>query len=183
MPALKARGYEGLDNPAALPTEPVRTAALYDGPDYDPLPVLDRVVKGLSKNSKGYFLMFEWDMHTANPKLGLSRAIVMDALVKRATEIAGPDTLIIFSADHSFDLRIRGGKRGESLVTNLDEKGVPLPGTKPALRMDNAHSGEDVLVTAQGPGSSSVRGCIANTDLFVIMMTAYGWSQTQAHIP
>ncbi|MFA5264590.1 MAG: alkaline phosphatase [Opitutaceae bacterium] len=177
VPALRARGYDVVETPSELPQEPVRSVALYDGPDYDPLPVLERIVKGLSKNTKGYFLMLEWDMHTDNPKRGLDRAIVMDALVKRATEIAGPDTLIIFTADHSFDLRIRGGRKGEPLLANLDEKGAPAPGTKPALRIDPSHTGEDVLVAAQGPGAERVRGCIANTDLFDIMMSAYGWNE------
>jgi alkaline phosphatase len=30
--------------------------------------------------------------------------------------------------------------------------------------MDNGHTGEEVLVAAQGPGAERVRGYIANTD-------------------
>jgi alkaline phosphatase len=41
--------------------------------------------------------------------------------------------------------------------------------------MENGHSGEEVLVAAQGPGAQRVRGYMANTDLFRVMMAAYGW--------
>jgi alkaline phosphatase len=33
-----------------------------------------------------------------------------------------------------------------------------------------------VLVAAQGPGAQRVRGFLSNTDLFHIMMAAYGWT-------
>jgi len=34
-----------------------------------------------------------------------------------------------------------------------------------------------VVVAAQGPGARRVRGFIANTDLFRIMLAAYGWKE------
>ncbi len=40
-----------------------------------------------------------------------------------------------------------------------------------------AHTGEEVLVAAQGPGAERVRGYLANTDLFGIMMDALGWKR------
>jgi alkaline phosphatase len=43
------------------------------------------------------------------------------------------------------------------------------------VRRDDDHTGEDVLVAAQGPGAERVRGLLSNTDLFQIMMAAYGW--------
>jgi alkaline phosphatase len=46
--------------------------------------------------------------------------------------------------------------------------------------MDDGHTGEEVVVAAQGPGAGRVRGFIANTDLFHIMMAAYGWKETPA---
>ena len=42
--------------------------------------------------------------------------------------------------------------------------------------MDNGHSGEEVLAAAQGPGADRVRGYLSNTDLFRVMMSAFGWS-------
>lgn len=46
---------------------------------------------------------------------------------------------------------------------------------KADIRMENGHTGEGVLVAAQGPGAERVHGFLANTELFHIMMTAYGW--------
>jgi len=31
------------------------------------------------------------------------------------------------------------------------------------------------MVAAQGPGAERVRGVLSNTDLFEIMLSAYGW--------
>lgn len=50
----------------------------------------------------------------------------------------------------------------------------------PSLRMDNGHTGEEVLAAAQGPGAERVRGFMANTDLFRVMMAAYGWVASPA---
>ncbi len=50
-------------------------------------------------------------------------------------------------------------------------EGVRLP----HVRMDDSHTGEEVLVAAQGPGATRVRGYLANTDLFRIMVAAFGW--------
>ena len=44
------------------------------------------------------------------------------------------------------------------------------------VRMDGSHTGEALLVVAQGPGATRVRGYLANTDLFGIMLAAFGWS-------
>ena len=47
------------------------------------------------------------------------------------------------------------------------------------LRMDNGHTGEEVLAAAQGPGAERVRGYMANTDLFRVMMAAFGWEESK----
>jgi len=44
----------------------------------------------------------------------------------------------------------------------------------PNVRVEDGHTGEQVLF-GTGPGSQRVRGFFANTDLFGIMMSAYGW--------
>ena len=49
--------------------------------------------------------------------------------------------------------------------------------------MDNGHTGEAVLVAAQGPGAQRVRGYMANTDLFGVMMDAYGWKEPSWSAP
>ena len=50
----------------------------------------------------------------------------------------------------------------------------------PNLSMDGTHTGEPVMAAAQGPGAFRVRGYLANTDLFGIMMRAYGWRENRS---
>jgi len=123
----------------------------------------------LSRNPKGYFLMVESDLHADDVALGLRRAVELDGIIERtAASVKAKDTLVIYTADHSYDLRVRGGKKGESLLANPDAP-------KPALRRDKGHSGEEVVVAARGPGAERVRGFFPNTHLFQVMMAAYGW--------
>ena len=114
--------------------------------------------------------MVEWDMHTTNIKRGLDHVIEMDGVIEQTTKQVKNDTLILFTADHSFDLRVRGGKKGAPMIPEPN-----APEDKAAIRMENGHTGEEVLVAAQGPGAERVHGFLANTELFHIMMAAYGW--------
>jgi alkaline phosphatase len=87
-------------------------------------------------------------------------------------------TLILFTADHSFDFRVRGGTTGKDVslpeaARKRTDTAAPPAGTD--VRVDSGHTGEEVLVAAQGPGSERVRGVLANTDLFDIMLSAFGW--------
>ena len=66
----------------------------------------------LSRNRKGYFLMVEWDTHTDNLKRGLDRMVALDRAIEQHRAGGRPDTLLLFTADHSFDLRMRGGQPG-----------------------------------------------------------------------
>ena len=43
--------------------------------------------------------------------------------------------------------------------------------------MPSVHSGEDVILTATGPGSERVRGQIDNTEVFRVMAEALGLGQ------
>jgi alkaline phosphatase len=45
------------------------------------------------------------------------------------------------------------------------------------VRVDDSHTGEEILVAARGPGAESLRGFIPNTAIFHLMMDAYGWPQ------
>jgi alkaline phosphatase len=45
----------------------------------------------------------------------------------------------------------------------------------PYVRMNGSHTGEEVLVAAKGPGASRVHGFLPNTQLFHIMLEAFGW--------
>ena len=76
---------------------------------------------------------------------------------------------------------MRGGQTGTPLLEGLEEAQAKAIEEKrrdiriPAVRMDNGHTGEEVLVAAQGPGATRVRGYMANTDLFKVMMAAFRW--------
>jgi alkaline phosphatase len=102
-------------------------------------------------------------------KRGLDRLVAFDKIIEAAARRLGKDTLIVFTADHSFDTRLRGGRPGEPLPLV-----TPTP-PKSAIRVDDGHTGEEVLVAAQGPGAARVHGFFPNTELFRIMMAAYGW--------
>ena len=85
-------------------------------------------------------------------------------------------TLILFTADHSFDIRLLNGKRGVPLVLPTRAPAGPNP-PEPDIAVSDSHSGEQVLAAAMGPGAERVHGFIQNTDLFHIMMAAYGWEK------
>jgi len=172
---LKAKGYLYCPTPEEIPPGARRVAAIFDTQDFDLPLVVRRTIDILSKNPKGFFLMVECDMHTDKVQAGLERSLVMDRMIRETSERMKNDTLIIFAADHSFDLRVRAGKPGQPLLgaAGATEDGAAA---RSNVRMDNSHTGEQVLITARGNGAERVRGFIANTDLFQIMMAAYGWT-------
>jgi len=48
------------------------------------------------------------------------------------------------------------------------------------VRRDDDHTAEEVVVAARGPGAERVRGFLSNTDVFHVMMAAYGWKPAGA---
>jgi alkaline phosphatase len=46
--------------------------------------------------------------------------------------------------------------------------------------MDNGHAGEPVMIGATGPGADQVHGYMLNTDIFQVMMKAFGWKVDDA---
>lgn len=164
---------------AAIPAGDMRPLALLE--DAADVPAMTfAALDRLKKNKKGYFLMIEWDTHTDNPERGLNNLVNFDKLIR---EIAGKvdlrDTLLVFTADHSFELRNVGGKRGEPLLKGYDEWQKTHQArevvTIPALRVGHSHTGEEVLATAMGPGAERVKGFFPNTHLFQVLLGAYGW--------
>jgi alkaline phosphatase len=103
--------------------------------------------------------------------------------------------LAIFSAslpDHYETLRPKldnpnePTEKGEaSNTTKANEKYKSVPGAVlrlgnlPAMMGASVHSGEDVILTAVGPGSEQVRGSLDNTDVFRIMADALGLSPSK----
>jgi alkaline phosphatase len=174
---LTQRGYHFGESLASIPEGAARAVVLTDDKDFDITEATQLAIKILSRNKKGYFLMVESDLH-ATPKAvarGLERAAKLDELIQ---SVAGSvkDTLVLFTADHSFDFRIAGAsKRGSSFFAD-EAKLVPVK----SVSVNGHHSAEQVLVAAQGPGSKRVRGFLSNTDLFHIMLAAYGWKPSPA---
>jgi alkaline phosphatase len=164
-----------------VPADASRAIVLLESSAFDLEEAVRAAQRILSKNRKGYFLMVEADVHTNRMRRGLERMLELDRVVASTAKQAGRDTLLVFTADHSFDLRLRGGRLGEPLLEGLEAAEVQADAEKrrdvriPAVRMDNGHTGEEVLVAAQGPGAERVRGYMANTDVFHVMMRAFGW--------
>ena len=119
---LRGQGYTLLDSPEALRPDTPRAVGLTDASDYDVSAVVAGAIGALSRNPKGYFLMVEWDLHTDEIKKGLDRTLVIDRVIRETVAKAGPRTLVIFAADHSFDIRLRGGGKGRPLLPE------PAPG-------------------------------------------------------
>jgi alkaline phosphatase len=170
---------------ADVPADARRAIVLLDAGEFDLAQAVEVARRLLSRNRKGYFLMVEWDTHTNVLRRGLDRMVALDRVIEQTAKAAGRDTLLLFTADHSFDVRVRGGQPGIPLLDGFDEAEAKRIAEKrsdlriPAVRMDNGHTGEEVLVAAQGPGAERVRGYLANTDLFGVMMNALGWKPTR----
>lgn len=178
--AFADAGYRYGDDPSIV-REAGRAAVLRDA-DFAPIPAVEATIAQLSRNPKGYFLMVEWDMHTDDPKKGLRHVREMDDMIRRVHEIAGKDTLILFTADHSFGLRMGGGKRGTPLGEQYDAEAAK-PGVTTAsnsvISVEDGHTGEEVLVAATGPGADKIHGFMPNTRLFDILLSAFGWKRDQ----
>ena len=188
--ALKplGRGYDDIERTthrkvlssvADIPKGARRAIVLYDTEEFDHLAAVQTAIQVLSRSPRGYFLMVEEDVHTDRIKRGLDRMVAFDKEIRQISGTVGKNTLVLFTADHSFDIRTHDGQWGEPLLAGLPAgEGMDKSADSerlPNVWMDNSHTGEEVLVAAQGPGAERVHGYMANTDLFGVMMRAYGW--------
>jgi alkaline phosphatase len=167
---LPHRGYAFFDRIEKLDAgdpQKGRAIVLLDSGDFDLAAAVDHAVDVLARNPKGFFLMVESDNHSADVSQTLERTVAFDKVIRRIAERTRHDTLILCTADHSFGLRLMGGKaagdapKGQEIVSRVD--------------LVAHHTGEEVLVAAEGPGAEQVRGIFPNTRLFRIMLSAYGW--------
>jgi alkaline phosphatase len=175
---MKKSGLELYDTVEKVPRDARKAVVLYDE-DFDLDAATQRAIDILSRNPKGFFLMVESDLHTEKLVHGLKHALEADRAIRSAAARMKEDTLILFTADHSYDFRINGGKRGEPLLDAAtkadfgdDQDSIRIGN----IRREDDHTGEEVLVAAQGPGAERVRGFLSNTDVFHIMMAAFGWN-------
>jgi alkaline phosphatase len=174
--AAEARrhGYEFQSGLEAVSPEARRLIVLVDDENYDVGAAADLARRALSRNGKGYFLMVESDLHANDTARAFRRTVELDRIIERTASAVGEsDTLVVFSADHSFDLRVVGGRKGESLLAHAGSPDA-------AVRVEDSHTGEEVVVAARGPGAHRVRGFFPNTHLFETMMAAYGWTPDTA---
>ncbi|MGD9905346.1 MAG: alkaline phosphatase [Vicinamibacterales bacterium] len=174
-----AAGRPILDRLDAVPAGGARAVVLLEDTGFDVGAAVTLARRLLATNPRGYFLMVESDVHTDTIRRGLDRMVAFDRVIEQTAATAGADTLVLFTADHSFDLRIHDGRRGRPLLTGAaaEQGGGAASIRLPHVRMDNDHTGEEVLVAAQGPGADRVRGFMANTDLFHVMLAAFGWAR------
>ncbi len=140
----------------------------------------------LKGSPKGYLLVVEWDAHTDDPRAGLQHIVDFDKLIAEIEKrVDLKDTLLLFTADHSFGLQVDGGKRGEPLLEGYDAwKAAQKPGAKEEdlIRLKNVmvnrtHTGEEVVALATGAGAQRVHGYFPNTHLFDVAMDAWGWKK------
>ena len=178
--ALRGRGFAVAPSVEQLPPDARRAIVLHDSGNFDLPAAVNRAISSLSQNRKGFFLMVECDMHTNDLKRGLDRVLIMDRMVRDAAARMGRDTLILFTADHSFDIRVVRGAQGDPLLPADGDGAKPQPAARQPLRVDNSHTGEQVLLAAMGPGASRVRGYLLNTDTFHVMMQAFGWEKPKS---
>ncbi len=155
-----------------------RAVVLLEDNSFDIGEATRMAIEMLSRNPNGYFLMVESDAHTDSIRQGLDRVVAFDRAIEDIAKRVGDDTLLLFTADHSFDLRVYDGKWDAPLLAGVPAEMGSGAGavTLRSVRMNDDHTGEEVLVAAQGPGSERVRGYMANTDLFHVMMSAFGWA-------
>lgn len=167
--------YARLEDAAAANTRPVVVAD-----QIDVRAAALRALDLLQASPKGYLLVIEWDAHTDDPRKGLQNIVDLDKLI---AEIEGrvdlKDTLLLFTADHSFGLQVDGGRRGEPVLEGYDAwkaagKDEDVVRLKNVM-VNRSHTGEEVVALATGAGAERVRGYFPNTHLFQIMMDAWGW--------
>ncbi len=75
--------------------------------EFDLQTAMDRTIRMLSRNPRGYFLMVEGDTHTDNVRRGLDRMVALEKnteTIAKMSTVVGKDTLLLFTADHSFDI-------------------------------------------------------------------------------
>jgi hypothetical protein len=152
-----------------VPADATRALAVVDG-EMDVPAAARRAIQALSKTKKGYFLIVEWDAHTDEPEKGLSHVVAFDKLIRELSGIVNADdTLLLYTADHSFDFRIHGGGPDRPLLTGLEDWQKQHTGQSketirlPYVRVDDTHTGEEVLATGKGPGAESIHGYFPNT--------------------
>ncbi|MBO9716511.1 MAG: alkaline phosphatase [Pseudoxanthomonas sp.] len=142
----------------------------------------------LEQSPKGYFLMVEWDAHTDDPAQGLQNVVDFDRLVAEVERRVDLDeTLLVFTADHSFGFQVDGGGPGQPLLEGFEawkktdtEDNEDQPVRLRHVFVNRTHTGEEVAALATGVGAERIHGYFPNTHLFQVMLDAWGWKADDA---
>ncbi len=171
---IKAKDYTYLESMASLGqlgNTHNRVIVLTDDDQFNFTDAVHQAVTILSKNPKGFLLVAHSDCHTGKTRTSIQRVVELDTAVAAVTEEVKSNTLVLFTADHSYDLRIKGENLTET-SKDSDHKGILK-----AVSLEDEHTAEEVPLMAAGPGSDRVHGFVSNTDVFHILMQNFGWEQ------
>jgi alkaline phosphatase len=169
---IEARGYryvDSVDGLAKLAKDLDRVIALADDNQFDFDQAVQQAVMRLSKNPKGFILVAHSDCHTGKTRTSLQRLVDLDKAVATAGEQLRNNTLILFTADHSYDLRIKGEALAETSRDSDHKKIVSI------VSLEDEHTAEEVPLLGMGPGAERIAGFMSNTDVFKVMMANFGW--------
>ncbi len=170
---IKAKGYTYLDSMeslAKLDKSVTRVIVLTDDNQFDFDEAVQQAVARLSKNPKGFLLVAHSDCHTGKTRTSLQRLIDLDKAVATEGERLKGNTLILFTADHSYDLRIKGETLTETSKDSDHKKIVSI------VSLEDEHTAEEVPLLGMGPGSERIGGFMSNIDVFKVMMANFGWN-------
>jgi alkaline phosphatase len=171
---MKSHGYayaDSLDGLKKIDPKTMKVVMMTDDVEMDLKTGVDDAIARLSRNPKGFVLVVFSDCHTGKARTSLSRIVELDNIVREVAAAHKQDTMLLWTADHSYDLRIKGETLSETLKKNEGKK------ITAAVSLEDEHTAEEVPVMAVGPGSERVHGFISNTDVFHILMQAPGWEQ------
>ena len=171
---LKSHSYVFLDSVAALSgmdASQTKVVMMSDDMDMPLRPTVMDAIARLSRNPKGFALVVFSDCHTGKARSSLKRIVEMDNVVREVAAARKDDSLILWTADHSYDLRIKGESLQETLKKNAGNQITQI------VSLEDEHTAEEVPVMAIGPGSERVHGFISNTEIFHILMAARGWQE------
>src|SRR5262249_16424239 len=114
------------------------------------------------------------DCHTGKTRTSLQRVIDLDKALAATAEQLKSNTLIMFTADHSYDLRIKGESLTETSKASDYKKITSI------VSLEDEHTAEEVPVSGMGAGSERINGFMSNTDVFKIIMGNFGWNTESA---
>lgn len=169
-----------------------------DGDIYEPVVSLQemtaKAIEILSQNPNGFLLFVEEEAidemsHENNAPLMLKGVGELDKAVQTGLDYlaTAPNTLLLVTADHECGgLTIEGpddpdnpDESGDDSTISGEDGPFPVAGSGYTFILDwttTGHTGVRVPITATGPASDTLAGYYENTDLFVKLVAALGFT-------